>query len=200
MLNETTKRGQFHIRMTTFLFVTLYWFHNMHWIQKESSIFFIVLNCSMIFGVVALWLDDTVFKRKIFFIFSSFYWLCNIYAISLIILQHSPSLVFVTEKVCRSAKNQSIGQLRINLTDLITGGYSHVKYIMDCTNAVVVMFMPEKSGFTDAEDCLAYFMSEDDVRNHLVLTIVFIGSVLLPLDNYNFWKDKQTTEKAKKLL
>ena len=64
----------------------------------------------------------------------------------------------------------------------------------------MVYFMPDKSGFTDTEDCVAYFIYETNAINNTVLIVIFISTALMALDNYNFWKDKQMTEKAKKLL
>ena len=57
--------------------------------------------------------------------------------------------------------------------------------------------MPERSGFTDAEDCQVYFLEEHDVRNNTILALIFLSTALIPLDNYNFWKEKQKFEKAK---
>ena len=73
------------------------------------------------------------------------------------------------------------------------------EYIIDGFQAIVSMFMLKRTGFTDANDCQAYFLQEHDVRNNASLALIFISSALLPLDNYNFWKEKQKYEKARLL-
>lgn len=79
-------RSQFNIKMCTYMMACTSYFYNSFWIIGDQSIFLLCLNALMIVGVAAMWHDDTVLKRKLFFIFFTFYWMCNIYKASLLIV------------------------------------------------------------------------------------------------------------------
>ena len=131
MVNEKERR-QFHIKMGTYMLACTSLLYNGIWIMEEQSIFLLSLNVFMIVGVAAMWHDDTVFKRKLFFIYFMFYWMCNIYTTGLYIVQHSASFLALVEKICHSHKSYEVNEISRFLHTVNFGEPPFKEFITDC--------------------------------------------------------------------